>query len=55
MLIGPPKSKAGRRIVGIPAVIVPVLCEHLAVFAEDDPGALVLSGREGRPAAAGEL
>jgi integrase len=24
MLIGPPKSKAGRRIVGIPPVIVPV-------------------------------
>jgi hypothetical protein len=34
-------------------VIVPALREHLAVFAEDDPGALVLSGCEGRPAAAG--
>ena len=41
MLIGPPKSRAGRRIVGIPEVIVPALREHLAVFAEDDPGALV--------------
>jgi integrase len=49
MLIGPPKSKAGRRIVGIPAVIVPVLREHLAVFAEDDPGALVFPGAKGGP------
>jgi hypothetical protein len=40
MLLGPPKSRAGRRIVGIPEVIVPALREHLAVFAEDDPGAL---------------
>jgi integrase len=49
MLIGPPRSKAGRRIVGIPAVIVPVLREHLAVFAEDDPGALVFPGAKGGP------
>ena len=49
MLIGPPKSKAGRRIVGIPAVIIPVLREHLAVFAEDDPGALVFPGAKGGP------
>ena len=49
MLIGPPKSKAGRRIVGIPAVIVPVLREHLAAFAEDDPGALVFPGAKGGP------
>jgi len=49
MLIGPPKSKAGRRIVGIPAVIVAVLREHLAVFAEDEPGALVFPGAKGGP------
>ena len=36
MLIGPPKSRAGRRIVGIPEAIVPALREHLAVFAQDD-------------------
>jgi Insertion element 4 transposase N-terminal len=39
MLLGPPKSRAGRRIVGVPGVIVPALREHLAVFAEDNPGA----------------
>jgi integrase len=49
MLIGPPKPKAGRRIVGIPAVIVPMLLEHPAVFAEDEPGALVFPGVKGGP------
>jgi hypothetical protein len=49
MLIGPPKSRAGRRIVGIPEVIVPALREHLALFAEDDPGALVFPGAKGGP------
>jgi integrase len=49
MLIGPPKSRAGRRIVGIPEAIVPALREHLAVFAEDDPGALVFPGAKGGP------
>ena len=49
MLIGPPKSRAGRRIVGIPEVIVPALREHLAVFAEDDPGALAFPGAKGGP------
>ena len=49
MLLGPPKSRAGRRIVGIPEVIVPALREHLAAFAEDDPGALVFPGAKGGP------
>ena len=49
MLLGPPKSKAGRRIVGIPEVIIPTLREHLAVFADDDPGALVFPGAKGSP------
>jgi hypothetical protein len=49
MLLGPPKSRAGRRIVGIPEVIVPALRERLAVFAEDNPGALVFPGTKGGP------
>ena len=49
MLIGPPKSRAGRRIVGIPEVIVPALREHLALFVEDDPGALVFPGAKDGP------
>jgi integrase len=49
MLIGPPKSKAGRRIVGIPAAIVPALTQHLAIYVKDDPGALVFPGVMGGP------
>jgi integrase len=32
ILLGPPKSKAGRRVIGIPRAIVPILREHLSVF-----------------------
>lgn len=49
MLLGPPKSRAGRRIVGVPEVIIPTLREHLAAFADDDPGALVFPGAKGSP------
>ena len=49
MLLGPPKSRAGRRIVGIPEVLVSTLREHLAVFTEDGPGALVFPGAKGGP------
>ena len=49
MLLGPPKSKAGRRIVGIPAAIVPDLNAHLAIYVKDEPGALVFPGAKGGP------
>src|ERR1700733_11329730 len=49
MLIGPPKSKAGRRAVGIPAAIIPDLTMHLAVYVKDEPGALVFPGVQGGP------
>jgi hypothetical protein len=38
MVLGPPKSRAGRRFVGIPDVIIPALREHLAAFIKDEPG-----------------
>jgi integrase len=44
-----PKSRAGRRIVGIPAAIVPDLERHLAVYVADDPGTLVFPGIMGGP------
>ena len=44
MLLGPPKSRAGRRVVGIPDAIIPALREHLAVFVAAEPGALVFPG-----------
>ncbi len=49
MLLGPPKSKAGRRVVGIPHAIMPVLSEHLSVFVKDEPGALVFPVVMGGP------
>jgi len=49
MVLGPPKSRAGRRIVGIPEVIIPALREHLAIFVKEEPGALVFPGQMGGP------
>jgi integrase len=49
MVLGPPKSRAGRRIVGIPDAIIPALREHLAAFVKDEPGALVFPGQMGGP------
>ena len=49
IVLGPPKSRAGRRIVDIPAAIIPVLREHLAAFVADEPGALVFPGQMGGP------
>ncbi|MDQ2873694.1 MAG: site-specific integrase [Actinomycetota bacterium] len=49
ILLGPPKSKAGRRVVGIPAAIIPALREHLSVFTGPDAGSLVFAGTTGVP------
>ena len=49
MVLGPPKSRAGRRFVGMPDVIIPALREHLAAFVKDEPGGLVFPGQMGGP------
>jgi integrase len=49
ILLGPPKSRAGRRVVGIPQAILPVLREHLATYVRDEPGALAFPGAHGGP------
>ena len=49
LLLGPPKSKAGRRVVGIPAAIVPELAAHVAIHVKAEPGALVFPGAKGGP------
>ncbi len=49
ILLGPPKSRAGRRVVGIPAAIIPELRAHLAVFVQAEPDALVFPGPKGGP------
>lgn len=49
LVLGAPKSKAGRRVVGIPRGLVPVLREHLNTYVAEDPGALVFTGVKGGP------
>jgi integrase len=49
LVLGPPKSKAGRRTLGIPQAIVPALREHLATYVQDEPGALLFPGAKGGP------
>ena len=47
--LGPLKSRAARRTVGIPAVIIPALREHLAVFVSPAADSLVFPGAKGAP------
>ncbi len=49
IILGPPKSRAGRRVVGIPGVIVPALLEHLSVFSAPGPDGLVFPVPKGGP------
>jgi integrase len=49
LTLGPPKSRAGRRAVSLPAAVLPALRDHLAEFVRDDPTALVFTVSSGRP------
>jgi integrase len=49
ILLGPLKSQAGRRVVGIPGAVIPALREHLSVFVKPEPGALVFPEAMGGP------
>ncbi|MBB5776762.1 integrase [Nonomuraea jabiensis] len=49
LVLGPPKSKAGRRTVGIPQSIVRVLQEHMNTYVQDEPGALMFPAAKGGP------
>lgn len=49
ILVGPPRSRAGARAVGIPRAIRPVLREHLSLFVGPAPGALAFPGAKGGP------
>ena len=49
VVLGPPKSKARTRVVGIPKAIKPVLAEHLSLFVGAAPGALLFPGAKGGP------
>ncbi|NAS25379.1 tyrosine-type recombinase/integrase [Herbidospora sp. NEAU-GS84] len=47
LVLGPPKSKAGRRVVGIPQAVVQALKEHIEIYVKDEPGALLFPGAKG--------
>ena len=47
MILGPPKSRAGRRTVSIPAGIVPEIKAHLDKYAKPEGDALVFTGIKG--------
>ena len=53
--IGPPKSAAGRRLVAVPAALLPQLAQHLRSYVDAGPAAHVFVGAKGRPAGAREL
>jgi integrase len=46
---GPPKSRAGKRSVPIPAVILPIIRWHLACFAQQGEEGLVFTSPAGKP------
>lgn len=54
-VLGPPKSKAGRRTVSIPAAIVPDLRDHLARYVGPAPNAHVFTGPKGAVIARGNF
>jgi integrase len=49
MVLGPPKSRAARRIVGIPSSIIPAVREHLSLFVCPEADALTFPGAKGGP------
>src|SRR5664279_2659665 len=49
MMLGPPKSRAGLRTVGLPNGILTELRDHLAQFVSPEPTALVFTGPKGAP------
>jgi integrase len=55
LVLGPPKSRASRRIVSVPAAVLPAIREHLAAFVDNDPEAFVFTGPSGRPIWRGNL
>jgi integrase len=49
LVLGPPKSRAARCIVGIPQSITSALREHLSLFVGPEPEALIFPGAKGWP------
>jgi integrase len=49
MMLGPPKSRAGRRTVNIPASVLPDIAAHLAKYTKRSDDALIFTGIKGGP------
>ena len=47
--VGPPKTRAARRTVGLPRLVVAELDRHLAAYVAADPGAVVFTAPQGGP------
>ena len=55
LVLGPPKSRAGRRTVSLPPAVVEVVRDHLAAEVDDNPDAFVFTTESGRPIWRGNL
>ena len=49
LVIGPPKSQAGRRVVALPRPVMADLATHLETYVGAEPDALVFTGVKGGP------
>ena len=49
LVVGPPKTAAGRRVVAIPSELLAELEWHLATYVDAAPDALVFAGPKGGP------
>lgn len=49
LVLGPPKSRAGKRTITIPPHVLPDLAKHLATFVGPEPDAFVFTGVKGGP------
>ena len=49
LVVGPPKSRAGDRAVGLPAALLPLLAAHVAEFVGPADDALIFTGARGGP------
>ncbi|WFE95628.1 site-specific integrase [Micromonospora sp. WMMD987] len=55
LVLGPPKSRAGRRTITLPPAVIAVVRDHLAAEVDDNPEALVFTTESGRPIWRGNL
>jgi integrase len=51
LVLGPPKSRAGRRVVSLPGFLLPQVQSHLDAFVGKRPDAFVFTGPTGAPMA----